>query len=107
MKLSKKQRFIVALGGLAVVVMFVFPPWVFTYDSESDHIRMDAGYAPIFDPPKPETAWEKHKDIEATHLRGVLVLRTAVRIDSMRLLVQVLATTTGTALLALLFSRRQ
>ena len=62
MKLSKKQRFIVALGGLAILVMFVFPSWVFTFDYGVSHMRWDAGYAPIFDPPKPETAW-KHDDI--------------------------------------------
>jgi len=99
-RLNERQRFIVTLGGLGVLVMLIVPPWVFTLDYQSEHMRMDAGYAPIFNPPRPETAWGKDPGYK-------LVRRlTAVRIDSIRLLIQVLATITGTAVIVLLFHRR-
>ena len=101
MRLNRSQRLTIMLGGLGVLIMLVFPPWVFTIDMQSVHMRMDAGYALIFDPPKPDAAWKKGT---LTKEGAQLVV---VRIDIVRLLIQVAAAGMGTALLMFLFHHRK
>lgn len=99
MRLNRSQRCTIILGGLGVLIMLVFPPWVFTVDMEPYHMRMNAGYAPISDPPKPAAALKEW----AAGFRQMIV----VRVDIVRLLIQVAAAGMGTTLLVFLFHHRK
>ena len=84
-----------------VFLMLLVPPWLYTVDSRDFHIRQDAGYALIFEPPKPDGAWEKGLVTkEGTPL-------VVVKIDMTRLLIQVAAAGMCTLLLTFLFHRRK
>lgn len=83
MRLNRSQRLTIILGGLGVLIMLVFPPWVFTFDAESIHMQMDAGYAPISDPPKPAAALKKWEWLTGGYRQMVVV-----KIDRERLLLQ-------------------
>lgn len=100
MDLTRKQRLVMVVGGLALVVTCVFPPWVFTIDmkigGDKLYLQENAGYAPITDPPSRNIAW-KQAGLPAGYRPF-----TAVRIDSVRLLVQVVAVLAATAVLVLL-----
>lgn len=107
MVLNGKQRFILVLGGFAVLVMLLFPPWLYTLDvkggTQELHIREDAGYALIFEPPKPDDARKKGPLTQGGAQLGLVV----VRIDIVRLLIQVAAAGMGTLILMFLFHHRK
>lgn len=101
MRLNRSQRLTIIFGGLGVLIMLVFPPWVFTIDVEPYHMRMNAGYAPVSDPPRPAAALKKWVWLTEEWRQMVVV-----RIDRERLLLQVAAAGMGAALLIFVFHRR-
>ena len=90
-----------------VFLMLLVPPWVYTLDvdlrpqSVSMHTRRDAGYAPIFATPTRNVHWTDDATSN-TYLVGF----TAVRIDVVRLSIQIAATVTATVLLVFFFYTR-
>ncbi len=53
MKLGEGQKFVLIMCGVAIVAMFIFPPWIFIgHDAFGQVSRIPAGYHPLFDPPK-------------------------------------------------------
>lgn len=51
MQLNKTQRKIILSGIAVIVLMGLFPPWTYTYKSESKYSENPAGYCFIASPP--------------------------------------------------------
>ena len=81
MTLNKRQMLAFRWGVALIVLMGVFPPWVYTFDARSVHSRKPAGYYFILTPPTPENTSQAY----------------GVRLDVSRLLVQWLVVATSVA----------
>ena len=55
--MNTAQKAALGIGVVAIVLMGIFPPWNLTFDLHSEsggvHSTNPAGYAPIYEPPKP------------------------------------------------------
>ena len=50
--MNKNQKIILSLAGIALVINLLFPPWVYTFQTQGiSQVRNPAGYALIFAPP--------------------------------------------------------
>ena len=81
MTLNKRQMLAFRCGVALIVLMGLFPPWVYTRDARSVHSRKSAGYYFIFTPPAPEYNYSSN----------------GVRLDVSRLLIQWLVVATSVA----------
>lgn len=101
MTLNSTQRVILVLGGCLLLVTLLYVPWVYTVDVDRVHLQQNAGYRLLFQPPNPYRA-ERIRMVNEGF--GHLVI---VRIDTTRVLLQLTAIVTGTALLMFLFHHRK
>jgi hypothetical protein len=107
--MNTAHRFILGLGCVALFAMALFPPWRYVLDYEKEHMERDAGYHFVFDDNLPTdiTAINAVFGIKATPDYGIPLRLFSVRIDSARLMTQVLAVFVLTALLCLIFVRQK
>lgn len=95
--MHKTQQLIVITGILLIVLMGVYPPWVYVDEQKIAH---PMGYAPIWKPP----VASQQNSAEILGMKFQLNLQTqkANTIDLMRLLMQIaiLAAVTGGAVFA-------
>lgn len=65
MHMNRSQIITLSLAGIALIINFLFPPWVYTFQAQGiSQVRNPAGYALIFTPPS-----ARHSNI----LNGVAV----------------------------------
>lgn len=50
--LNLKQKIVIIVGIVAIVIMGMFPPWIYTYKDKSTYSMGPAGYSFIAIPPK-------------------------------------------------------
>ncbi|WP_424319242.1 hypothetical protein [Candidatus Methylomirabilis sp.] len=101
MTLNRTQRVILGVGGCLLLVTLLYVPWVYTVDAGGGvHLQRNAGYRLLFQPPNPYGAVRIGMVYEVGE-RFVIV-----KIDTTRVLLQLAAIVTGTALLMFLFSHR-
>ena len=89
------QQIIVIAGILLIVVMGIFPPWVYVDDQKIAH---PMGYAPLWKPPVDRQ--QSSAEVLGMKFQLNLQTQTANTIDLMRLIMQIaiVATVTGGAL---------
>ena len=51
MSINGKQRKLIIVGIVVVVLMGLFPPWAYTYSYNTKYSKEPAGYGFILDPP--------------------------------------------------------
>jgi len=90
---SKFQRFIMILAAFAMLMMLLYPPWVYRVNVAPVHVQRNAGYGLIFTPPTPNL-----QDFRASVV--------SVGIDTQRLIIQVAATILAAMILVYVFQRR-
>ena len=65
MHMNKSQKITLSLAGIALVINLLFPPWVYTFQTQGiSQVRNPAGYALIFAPPS---------SLERSYLHGVAI----------------------------------
>ena len=73
MHMNKSQTITPSLAGVALIINLLFPPWVYTFQTQGiSPVRNPAGYALIFAPPSAR---------QSSYLHGVAI-------DTSRLVVQ-------------------
>ena len=72
MRLNAIQRRIILVGILMIILMGLFPPWKYTFQSSISHSEEPAGYRFIASPPSRRVSNSMH----------------GVKIDATRLLIQ-------------------
>jgi|KBSSwiStaDraftv2_1062776.scaffolds.fasta_scaffold832549_1 hypothetical protein len=116
--MSRPQQIVLGLGFLLVLVMVLFPPWIFVYHYEPRNVRVSyeqrierpAGYHAI---------WESHVPSDSTALGSLFSLSTSqfeqdrldlkyfsMRLDKDRLWIQLAGVTIATLLLTALLYKR-
>lgn len=100
MTLNRTQRIMLGVGGCLLLVTLLYVPWVYTVDAGGGvHLQRNAGYRLLFQPPNPYGAVRIGMVYEASFV--------IVKIDTTRVLLQLAAIVTGTALLMFLFHHRK
>ncbi len=96
--LNTRQRIALYLGGGAILVMLLFPPWELTYRAEGGARMLPSRYACVFVPPAEVISYTR----TSADLVYPLVSITA-QIAGLRLLLQCLAVAvaSGLAMIAL------
>jgi hypothetical protein len=89
--LNSKQKTVSIFGIIVIIGMCIFPPWTYTYKSSSTYSETPAGYSFIAEPPRQRTDVHKTKN--------------GVKIDTNRLLIQIVAGASFIGLGLLIFSR--
>ncbi len=92
MQLNTNQKIILSAGAALIVVMALFPPWMYTFSGQSIYSDEPAGYSFIASPP------------ERSYRYSPLV--SGVKLDAVRLSVQSLGVLALTAIGLLVFSGR-
>lgn len=82
MMINNIQKIIIIIGALSIIILCLFPPWIYTFNGMGIHSEKPAGYAFIIHPPSPE------KDTVAF----------GVRIDAPRLFIQLSIAIVATSL---------
>lgn len=89
--LNSNQRKVLIVGLVALLIMGVFPPWMYTFDFRSISNDIPVGYRIITSPPEP-----------ISKMRG-----NGVKIDISRLIIQWLTVSASTGLGILLLSNKK
>ena len=75
MKMNGKQKIILALGVILIILSGLFPPWTNTFKQASIYSETPADYSFIFDPPR---KWVKtygvKLDIERLSVQWIIII---------------------------------
>jgi len=75
MELNVKQRKILIIGVVLIIVMGLFPPWTYTYKYRTTYSESPAGYGFIATPPRGDGQSQGVKlDISRLILQGIIIL---------------------------------
>lgn len=66
--MNPAQKAALGIGIVAIALMGVFPPWSLTVVVDTIHSTTPAGYAPIYEPPKPPESPVYTVSIDVTRL---------------------------------------
>lgn len=91
MKLNSKQRKILIIGVVVILLMGAVPPWTYTFKHTSTYSERPAGYYFIVSPPSPIAASRAH----------------GIKIDASRLFIQWITTIVAVSIGLMLAAKKE